>query len=85
MARHEGLRSPDGFSGCTRDTEDIMFKLKTLVLVAMAVGALALWATTSIFAESGLQAQGSATARQVDTFGLMAKAGDLPVQSFDAF
>ena len=62
-----------------------MFKLKTLIPVAMAVGALALWATTSILAANGPQAQGFATAAQVDTFGLMAKAGDLPVQSFDAF
>jgi hypothetical protein len=65
--------------------EDIMFKLKTLVPVAMVVGALGLWATTSIFAESRLQVQGLATPTQVDTFGLMAKAGDLPVQAFDAF
>jgi hypothetical protein len=62
-----------------------MFNLKTLIPVAMAVGALALWATTSILAASGPQAQGFATAEQVDAFALMSKAGDLPVQSFDAF
>ena len=62
-----------------------MFKLKTLVAVALVIGALGLWATTSIVAEGGLLAQGFAPASQVDTFGLMSKAGDLPVQSFASF
>ena len=62
-----------------------MFKLKTLVAVALVAGALGLWASTSLFAESRLLAQGLAPASQVDTFGLMSKAGDLPAQSFDSF
>lgn len=81
-----GVRDGPGRIGCPRpealgDTEDDMFKSKTIIFAATI--ALVTWAAVSVPAQVGSHASGFAPP-QIDTFDLMSRAGELPVETAPA-